>query len=317
MINFDAILKMARTSQFTPFLVGPVGSGKTTNIRENCSERNLSLAVVNLASRDAQDLCINVTTNDGKIHYGVPDFYNADVVLFDEIDRVTDQQVKTALIQLLWDRELNGHKIRGVILTAGNQEFDEANTEKIDRATALGSRLVRVEFNTTHKERVAHYERHFGNTRAVQYFEQNSSVFKEYDKRMETFFVQFAEDPQVMSLNCLPKGLVNSFKTWCSHMSYSLSDVMAGGQFKEFKDEVTNLKLVNDMVNLMVDNSAQFSDWSGWSVFINSLNAETVALYFDKLRKAISVNEKVLKHLEVYNTQGAFNGQAKYLKGLL
>ena len=318
MIDFKAVLEIAKSSQFTPFLVGPVGSGKTTYIKTECIKAGLTMADVNLASIDAQDLCIKVSTKDGKINYGIPDFYDADVILFDEIDRVTDQQVKTSLIKLLWDRELNGHKIKGVILTAGNQEFDESNTEKVDRATALGSRLMRVEFNTTHKERVAHYERHFGNTRAVQYFEQNSSVFKEYDKRMETFFVQFAENPQVMTLGCLPKGLINSFKTWCSHMSYTLQDVMNnGGGFRKFDDEITNLKLVNDMVNHMTDNSANFPDWSGWSLFVNSLNAETIALYFDKLRKSIAVKPEVLKYLETYNTQGAFNGQAKYLKGLL
>jgi hypothetical protein len=318
MINFKAILKIANTSQFTPFLVGPVGSGKTTFVKTEALAAGLTFAAVDLASMDSQDLCIKVTTKDGKIEYGKPDFYDADVVLFDEIDRVTDSQMKTSLIKLLWDRELNGNKIKGVILTAGNQEFDESNTEKIDRATALGSRLKRVDFNTTHKERVAHYEKHYGNTRAVQYFEQNSSVFKEHDKRMETFFVQFAEDQEVMQLNCLPKGLVNSFKTWCSHMSYTLNDVMNNsGNFRKFDDEVTNLKLVNDMVNGMVDNTAHYSDWTGWSVFINSLNAETVALFFDKLRKAITVRPEVLKHLEAYNTQGAFAGQAKYLKGLL
>jgi hypothetical protein len=90
---------------------------------------------------------------------------------------------------------------------------------------------------------------------------------------------------------------------------------MNGG--REFKDEVTNIKLVNDMVNLMSEGAANFSDWSGWSAFVNGLNAETTALFFDKLRKGVAAKPELIKQLEVYNKQGAFAGQAKYLKGLL
>lgn len=314
-MNFDALLEVARTSQFTPFVVGPVGSGKTTFIGNECKKRGLSLAVVNLASKDAQELVMEVSTKEGKISYNKPEFYDADVVLFDEIDRVTDSGMRTALIQLIWDRELNGNKLKGSLLTAGNQEFDKANTEIMERSTALGSRLVRFDYDTTHKERVAHYESKFGNTRPLQFFEQNPTTFREYDKRLEAYFVQFADNPKVMSLGGLPKGLVNSFKTWCSHMSYTMIDVMQGG--REFNDEVTNLKLVNDMVNYMSEGRQDFTDFTNWCKFVNSLNAETIALYFDKLRKAITKDASLLKKLEEYNKQGAFNGQAKYLQTLL
>lgn len=315
-INFDAILEMAGSSQFTPFIVGPPGSGKTTRVREETAKRGKTFAAVDLSSMDAQGLCIAVSTEGGSISYNKPAWYDADVVLFDEIDRITDHEMRTSLIKLLWDKELNGNKMKGVIIAAGNQEFDEANTEKVDRATALGSRLMRVDFNTSHKERVAHYEKQFGNTRAVQFFEQNESTFKEYDKRMEAFAVQFLENKDVVQLNCMPRGLTNSFRVWASHMSYTLMDVFTGGG-REFKDEVTNLKLVNDMVNYMADGRDDFKNWNNWSLFINSLNAESIALYFDKLRKAVVKKPELLKNLEAYNAQGAFTGQAKYLKGLL
>src|SRR5271166_1479635 len=116
-------------SKMVPFLVSKPGVGKTAFVSQYAKDNGLSLFVFNTASIDELELGgIPYRDSDNNVVYSRPTWYNVDILFFDEIDRVSNPSVHNALLSLFRDRKLNGHVFKGTIITAGNQEHDEACT---------------------------------------------------------------------------------------------------------------------------------------------------------------------------------------------
>lgn len=135
-------------SKLVPFLVSKPGIGKTAWVSDYAKENNKSLTVLNSATIDELDLGGLPEKTNGKIHFLPPAWLESDVLFFDEIDRVKNQAVYSALLSLFRDRKINGHIFKGQLICAGNQEFDE-QCSIFDKTSAFYDRLVRIDFSYT------------------------------------------------------------------------------------------------------------------------------------------------------------------------
>ncbi len=138
-------------SKMIPFLVSKPGVGKTAWVYDYATSKNKSLVVLNSATIDELDLGGVPEKTDGKVKFLPPSWLEADILFFDEIDRVKNQAVYSALLSLFRDRKINGHEFKGKIICAGNQEFDD-QCNLFDNKSAFYDRLVRIDFEYTPDE---------------------------------------------------------------------------------------------------------------------------------------------------------------------
>ena len=146
------ITKMLNSeSKMVPFLVSKPGVGKTAWVFNYAKENNKELVVLNSATIDELDLGGMPEKENGMVKFLPPSWLSADILFFDEIDRVKNISVHSALLSLFRDRKINGHEFTGKIICAGNQEFDEQCTI-FDKTSAFYDRLVRIDFEYTIEE---------------------------------------------------------------------------------------------------------------------------------------------------------------------
>jgi hypothetical protein len=138
-------------TKMVPFLVSKPGVGKTAWVYSYAKEQNKSLVVLNSATIDELDLGGLPDKVGNKVKFLPPSWLDADIIFFDEIDRVKNQAVHSALLSLFRDRKINGHDFAGGIICAGNQEFDD-QCNIFDRTSAFYDRLVRIDFDYTVEE---------------------------------------------------------------------------------------------------------------------------------------------------------------------
>lgn len=143
------ITKMINSeTKMIPFLVSKPGVGKTAWVYNYAKEHNKSLVVLNSATIDELDLGGMPEKDGGVVKFLPPSWLSADIIFFDEIDRVKNQAVHSALLSLFRDRKINGHSFNGGIICAGNQEFDD-QCNLFDKSSAFYDRLVRIDFEYT------------------------------------------------------------------------------------------------------------------------------------------------------------------------
>lgn len=135
-------------TKMVPFLVSKPGVGKTAWVYNYAKENNKELVVLNSATIDELDLGGMPEKENGVVKFLPPSWLSADILFFDEIDRVKNQSVHSALLSLFRDRKINGHNFTGGIICAGNQEFDD-QCNIFDRSSAFYDRLVRIDFEYT------------------------------------------------------------------------------------------------------------------------------------------------------------------------
>jgi Fe-S-cluster formation regulator IscX/YfhJ len=135
-------------TKMIPFLVSKPGVGKTAWVQQYANEHNKSLVILNAATIDELDLGGMPEKVGDVVKFLPPSWLKADIIFFDEIDRVRNQSVYSALLSLFRDRKINGHEFKGSIICAGNQEFDDQCTI-FDQKSAFFDRLVRVDFEYT------------------------------------------------------------------------------------------------------------------------------------------------------------------------
>ena len=98
MKNLNSQLKtIVSKSNLIPFLVGPHGSGKTSFIKEWAKSQGKTCITLNLSAVEAVELTGMPTTVEGRMTYARPFFYDYDVLFLDELNRVSDSSVKSAL----------------------------------------------------------------------------------------------------------------------------------------------------------------------------------------------------------------------------
>lgn len=138
-------------TKLIPFLVSPPGVGKTAFARELAEHYRTDVFVYNCASLDETDFGFPDKTPEGLV-FLPPAAFKAGIILFDEIDRVNNPSVTNTLLSAFRDRAVNGNKITGKIIAAGNQEHDQA-CNILDVKSAFADRLLRINFSYSPEQR--------------------------------------------------------------------------------------------------------------------------------------------------------------------
>jgi hypothetical protein len=172
--QFNNLIKYQNTGSIL-FLEGRAGIGKTAvqaQIAKELSKEykeEVQLLTVNLSAKEAQDYQGLPYIEDGITKFAHPQDIPTEgkgILFFDEMNRVTDLEMKAVLLNLLNDREINGHKLGdGWLIVAAGNLFDSEEYDTIEFDTALKDRVNIFEFRPETQESINHlsnkYPDHF------------------------------------------------------------------------------------------------------------------------------------------------------------
>jgi hypothetical protein len=130
-----------------PCLVGGASSGKSSRVIQLSKELNKSLRILILTQLLPEDIG-GIPKVEGEItKYTLPDWVNAEIVFFDEIDKVINQPHKIApILSILSERKLHGRELENIFIF-GSQitsdiRFLEYLNESEESSEALARRLL-------------------------------------------------------------------------------------------------------------------------------------------------------------------------------
>jgi hypothetical protein len=132
-----------------PTLVGGAGSGKSSRVIQLGKNQNKSVRIIILSQLLPEDIGgIPIVRENEKTQYTLPDWIDADIVFFDEIDKVLNQPHKLApILSILSERKLHGRELDSNIFIFGAQvsndiKFLEYLNESEETSEALSRRLL-------------------------------------------------------------------------------------------------------------------------------------------------------------------------------
>jgi len=173
----DLINHLAKTPHVVPTLIGPRGEGKNTFVRTELCDLGKTMFTLNLSACDSTDLTGVPTYVEGRTVYARPSFFDCDILFFDEIDRIRDQNVRSALLTLMTDRELNGNKLKHgtLIIGAGNGSSDEYDTVEFD--AALKDRISQIPFNFSVEDKLEYLTPKYPNSELMRFITLETKIF--------------------------------------------------------------------------------------------------------------------------------------------
>lgn len=321
------VLKIATETILIPFLKGPHGIGKTSFVKSLAKNHNKSLIVFNLSAVDASDLTglpLNRENQDKStsLVYSRPSFLDFDVIFFDELDRVTNRDVKSALNSLFIDRSINGHALKKhqIIIAAGNQDSDNYETSEFDES--LKDRICLIDFKVSLNERIEYFKNELGNENPmIQFIESKTEVFEYFSPRrlfQAASLFREGHDEESLELveSVLNKETARIFSSFLNEGLVNFKDLCNGKYCDALLGPLTTMSLINSIVNNMIELKSE-THCSNISDFIAELSPEEKAVYFSKIKESL-LNGKIKKQdLLRLNELNFFRGQKNYLKELI
>lgn len=308
--------QLHKTKYVIPVLIGDKGGGKNTFVRDFAENSLRSLATLNLSACDSTDLTGIPATVNGKTVYARPYFYDAGVIFFDEIDRISDRNVRSALLTLITERELNGHKLAEdtVIIGAGNGNSDQYETVEFD--VALKDRISIIEFKYDTEEKLNYlaskYEKE--NSMFWKYINVDTKIFEGLSsRRIEAALMCYSEEfPEVLK-HIIGDNFYALFKKFKAESLYTLQNVLEGNWKSEKLTALTRRSLAMD-IGLEFYNLPSKSG-QHLNRFLNDCSPEELAHFFKKVRKycyedAAKFNTKATE----LSDAGMFKGFKDFLK---
>jgi len=168
-----------------PFLEGEAGESKTFTWKKMAKDLGVPILIYNLSAMDATDLTGYPYEENGVQKYATPEMFTLErgIIFFDELNRISNEDVKTALLSLFVDKAVNGHKLSPNVLlvSAGNPPTDDYSTKPLDRA--FEDRIIKIPFSRSYDEFLDYmFENHDVNDLLKFYFSSpqvfNSKVNK-------------------------------------------------------------------------------------------------------------------------------------------
>jgi midasin (ATPase involved in ribosome maturation) len=324
----NQIMTVAKKTSLIPFLKGPHGIGKTSLVRELAQDLKKSLVVFNLSAVDASDLTGLPIVQGEKMTYARPQFLDADIIFFDELDRVSNRDVKSALNSLLLDRAINGHALRHdqIIIAAGN--YDSNNYETLDFDPSLFDRIVMLDFALTIDQRLEYFRDKLGQANCMtQFIAARPELFDHFSPRRLFQAASLFDSPESKH-DLISLGLVESvlnretkrlFEVFLADGLVSLRDLLDGKIDSEKLTSLSRLSAVNLITSNLSEliNSIKTDEAKNVAAFIIELSPEEKATYFSKI-KSLLLESKIEKDdLLKLNAIGFFQGQKTFLKELV
>jgi len=313
--NHFEVLKKKGASKVI-FFQGERGIGKTQEIKDYCTRNEMDLFILNLSSIEASDFTGIPRIVDGVTRYAKPEFFAMErgILFLDEINRVSDSDVKTGLLSLLQDRGINGHKLgkEVLIVTAGNTSSEEYDVNDFDKA--LTDRLVIVPFKRTFKEFLAYMESKNDRSDLLDFYKIHGDNLKEYSFRTLEYTLDYyavSNHLEGIALYLSP-SIYTLFCEYVGKNLYSFEDLIKG---KVKKLEPTGeKKLILDVLEAFKDGYT-FNKASATEVnkFLLAIRAESKMTFFQGLRKLALVDKKFDDKRSDWKKLEMFKGLKEYL----
>ena len=314
MLSKTQVLRVESDTKLVPLLIGKTGEGKTQFVKEIASENGLKLVILNLSACEAVDLLGIPTIIDGRTVWAKPAFFDADILFLDEIDRVRDTSVRSALLSLLDQRKLNEHEFKGKIVAAGNGKTGINETIEFDDAG--NERFCFVDFSFSIHEKVSYLKAKYPTSSFIKYCEVRPEIFERFSARRIEKSARIADDIQILKA-VLNAETASHYEMFVQQNLVTLSDILRGESYDR-ATSLTRLTISYEVAcSLDLLCQANEKEISNVSSFIRSLAAEEKSLYFTKLKDSLVRGLIDLETLTCLNTKGLFAGQKEYLKELI
>jgi hypothetical protein len=300
----------------TIFFQGERGVGKTQLIKDYAKENGMDLYILNLSSIEASDFTGIPRIVEGVTRYAKPEFFDMErgILFLDEVNRVSDSDVKTGLLSLLQDRSINGHKLgKGVlIITAGNTNSDQYDVNDFD--LALTDRLVTIPFKRTYKEFLSYMESKNERSDLLDFYKLHKDALKEYSFRTLEYALNYhnvSGDTEALAYYLSP-SIYTLFSEFVGKNLYSFDDLIKG---KVTKSESSGeKKLILDVTEAFKE-GFKFDKTSAGHVnkFLNAIRAENKMIFFEGLKK-LAMEDKLFENKKAeWKKVDLFRGLKEYL----
>jgi hypothetical protein len=314
MLSKKQVLRVEADTALVPLLIGKTGEGKTQYVKEIAAENGLSLCILNLSACEAVDLLGIPTVIDGRTIWARPAFLDADLLFLDEIDRVRDTSVRSALLSLLDQRKLNGHEFQGKVVAAGNGKTGINETIEFDDAG--NERFVFIDFSFSIHEKVSYLKAKFPQSNFIKYCEVRPEIFDRFSARRIEKAARISDDIEILKA-VLNAETSSHYEMYVQQNLVTLSDIMKGESY----DRATSLtrltisyEVVSSLKSLLKASEIELTYIAS---FIRSMAAEEKSLYFTKLKDSLVRGLIDLETLTSLNSKGLFAGQKEYLKEVI
>ncbi len=173
------IIKSIMASGEVPLLIGEAGIGKTTIIHDIANEAGRRVIEIPLQVMDAEDFIGMVhETPDGKFDFLLPKWFPTNakekvIIFLDEINRST-RRVRGALLKLVLEHQLNGHKLPKDtwIAAAMNPATDDYDVEELIDQAFL-SRFIRIDIKADADDWLRWARKHGINKYVINFIREN------------------------------------------------------------------------------------------------------------------------------------------------
>ena len=303
----------------TLFLQGKRGCGKTQLPKDYCKKHKLDLTIMNCAAIESSDMTGLPTKDNMIVKYAKPHFLNqgSGIIFFDEVNRITDTDVKSALLSLLVDREINGHKLNPsvLILTAGNCNSDEYETVELDEA--FSDRLITVPFNRSHSDWIEYQRSLRKMNPLLAYFTQNTKSIEKYSlRRLERTldFYEFSGNVEYLT-HYLSSPLMVAFSEFLNNKLFTFTDLIKGKiEDMSLIDSTSQKKLIFNCIEFL-EKKDEFKpqEINNIKAFFSICSAEVKQTLFNELRR-MSSNDVVFfnKRKELWKKYHVFSEMEEY-----
>lgn len=310
------VSQIHKTKFLIPVLVGDKGGGKNTFVRDFAESNLKTLAMLNLSACDSTDLTGVPSVVDGKTTYARPYFYDAGVIFFDEIDRISDRSVRSSLLTLITERELNGHKLSDdtLIIGAGNGNSGQYETVEFD--VAMKDRISIIPFSYSVEDKLDYLAKKYEEQNSLfwKYINVDHKIFSALSSRRIEAGLMCYSDSFMEALNYIIGDQYYAlFKKFKEESLYTLQNILDGKYKPEKLTALTRRSLAMDMGNDFLSLDPKYAE--NINKFLNLCSPEELARFFSKLRKlCVDQTDKFHVSSKKLAEAGAFKGFKDFLK---
>lgn len=314
------ILNIARKTVLIPFLEGKAGEGKTQFIKDLCKSEKLTLTILNASALEASDFSGLPYIENSVTLFARPSFFNNEVIFLDELDRVTNSEVRQSLLSLFVDKKINGHEFKGLIFAAGNGQAEGYDTIELDKA--FEDRLARYKFSHSVQEKLDYLKSvHSKDNTLLHFLEAKTEVFSQLSSRRIDQALKLWQDVAALDI-ILGKEISKGYQSFVNGGLVTLKQVASGQYDFDRVSAISRIAIINDLMNEIENLNSSYTDEELKNIndFCNELSSEEKALYFSKLKDLVlkSNNAAETKSiLKTLNGRGLFKGQKIYFTELL
>jgi len=300
-----------KNTQLIPFLLSERGMGKTQFVKDYCNDKKLDFFTLNVAAIEASDFCGLPYIKDNTTYYAKPIFLNLKngILFLDELNRVTDIDVKAALNSLLLDRSINGHTLDDSVLIVGAGNPVNEDYETTDFDVSLKDRIIEIPFYHDYSDFLKYLESS-GDTPFLKFVQNSETIFENVSRRriFETNKMVVATKKDNYILDFLGQNIFNLYNAFNSKRLFNLDNVLQGDTTK---DVVGIQSVSKDVVKYLLSDFKKDTA-KNINKFLTNIPAECKLIFFKELKESEISESQVNKFLET----GVFKNLGKYLKEL-